>query len=851
MASWQISPPEKFEFGKPELWPKWRKRFDRFRVASGLDKKDGPSQINALIYSMGERADDIFNTFTLTEEEEESYDAVVEKFQSHFVKKRNPIFERAKFNQRVQLSGESVDSFITDLHSLSEHCAYGTLTDELIRDRLVVGLRDAKLSEKLQMNSELTLAKAMDQARLDEAIKKQQSVVRGNTTQTGGPEQNVEFIQRKKFQKKKNPTPQVPDNKKSDESKCNRCGKSPTHPRQECPAKNATCHKCKKKGHFKSVCKFLCEVCEDGDDDDDDDEEFFLGSVHVDELKSEDTYWNANVKLQDLSVNCKIDTGADVTVVPEHIFKKTGCKLLKTNANLSGPNQQKLDVCGMFEANISYKEQSSMQKVYVVRGLKRPLLGRPAIEALNIVSFVNAVFEKDDVVKRYPKLFTGLGKLETAYHIELEKDAKPYALFSARRIALPQLPKVRKELERLESLGVISKVEVPTDWCAPIVVVPKQNGQVRICVDLTRLNDSVKRERHILPSVEETLAQLGGAKVFSKLDANSGFHQIPLTEESKLLTTFITPFGRYCYNRLPFGITSAPEHFQKRMSSILSNEEGTVNMIDDTLVFGRNQQEHDERLHKVLKRIEAAGITLNLDKCEFAKTEVTFLGHVVDSNGIRPDPSKIKAIKDMAAPENIHELRRFLGMANQLSKFTSKLTETSKPLRDLLSTKRVWAWGSDQQQAFEKLKELLTCESAVLAHYDPQRETRVSADASAYGLGAVLEQQQDDMSWRPVVYHSRSMSSCEQRYAQIEKEALGVTWACERFSSYLIGKKFEVLTDHKPLVSLLGSKDLDTLPPRIQRFRMRMMRFHYSIKHIPEKRQKAMSDGNREWKHQD
>ncbi|KXJ24127.1 Uncharacterized protein K02A2.6 [Exaiptasia diaphana] len=253
---------------------------------------------------------------------------------------------------------------------------------------------------------------------------------------------------------------------------------------------------------------FLCEVCEDGDDNDDDDEKFFLGSVHVDELKSEDTYWNANVKLQDLAVNCKIDTGADVTVVPEHIFKKTGCKLLKTNANLSGPNQ--LNVCGMFEANISYKEQSSMQKVYVVRGLKRPLLGRPAIEALNIVSFDNAVFEKDDVVKRYSKLFTGLGKLETAYHIELEKDAKPYA----RRIPLPELPKVRKELERLESLGVISKVEVPTDWCTPIVVVPRQNGQVRICVDLTRLNDSVKRERHILPSVEETLAQLGGAKVY-------------------------------------------------------------------------------------------------------------------------------------------------------------------------------------------------------------------------------------------------------------------------------------------------------------------------------------------------
>ncbi|XP_048585791.1 uncharacterized protein K02A2.6-like [Nematostella vectensis] len=145
-----------------------------------------------------------------------------------------------------------------------------------------------------------------------------------------------------------------------------------------------------------------------------------------------------------------------------------------------------------------------------------------------------------------------------------------------------------------------------------MVVVPKSNDQVRICVDLTRLNDSVKRERHILPSVDETLAQLGGAKVFSKLDANSGFHQIPLSKESTLLTTFITPFGRFCYNRLPFGITSAPEHFQKRMTSVLAGVEETANMIDDTLVYGRDQQEHDERLERVLKKLESAGVPLNI-----------------------------------------------------------------------------------------------------------------------------------------------------------------------------------------------------------------------------------------------
>jgi len=209
---------------------------------------------------------------------------------------------------------------------------------------------------------------------------------------------------------------------------------------------------------------------------------------------------------------------------------------------------------------------------------------------------------------------------------------------------------------------------------------------------------------------------------------------------------------------------------------------------------------------------------------------------VIDESGIRPDPAKIKAIVDMAEPNNVSELRRFLGMTNQLGKFSSKIADTSKPLRDLLSTKNMWLWGSSQKEAFNSLKKILSSEDALLAHYDPQAETRVSADASSYGLGAVLEQQQKDKTWLPVAYQSRSLSSCEQRYAQIEEEALAATWACERFNSYLLGKTFLIQTDHKPLIYLLSSaKDLDCLPLRIQRFRMRLMKYRFTIVHVPGK----------------
>lgn len=196
----------------------------------------------------------------------------------------------------------------------------------------------------------------------------------------------------------------------------------------------------------------------------------------------------------------------------------------------------------------------------------------------------------------------------------------------------------------MEDLGVIAKVEQPTEWCSGMVVVHKANGKVRICVDLTKLNESVQRERHPLPAVDQTLAQLAGAKVFTKLDANSGFWQIPLAPASALLTTFITPFGRFCFNRLPFGI-SAPEHFQRRMSEILSGLTGVVCMMDDVLVHGKTQEEHDERLRKVLLRLQETGMTLNSEKCQFAQQSVKFLGHCVDSTGIRPDPDKVRAIE--------------------------------------------------------------------------------------------------------------------------------------------------------------------------------------------------------------
>ena len=226
----------------------------------------------------------------------------------------------------------------------------------------------------------------------------------------------------------------------------------------------------------------------------------------------------------------------------------------------------------------------------------------------------------------------------------MKDGAKPWAIQTARRVPLPLRDKVTEELRRMESCGVISRMEEPTEWCAGMVTVPKKQGSVRICVDLKALNENIMREVYALPTVDQTLAQMNGATKFCKLDANSGFWQIPLSENLRHFTTFFTPLGRFCFNKLPFGICSAPEVFQNRMSKVLQGLEGVVCQIDDILVYGKDTEDHDVRLQAVLKHLQEAKVTLNTERCVFNQDSVKFLGHVVDKNGIAADPEKVRAI---------------------------------------------------------------------------------------------------------------------------------------------------------------------------------------------------------------
>ena len=386
--------------------------------------------------------------------------------------------------------------------------------------------------------------------------------------------------------------------------------------------------------------------------------------------------------LNNTQVRFKIDTGADVTVIPDKIYEalRPTPTLVKSSKTFFGPAHTSLPVRGCFVGKIKKGDKTTEQEIFIVNGAHNALLGRPAIETLPIVQKVDAV-EATNLNAKFLGLFTGLGKLRGPdYVIKLKPEAKPFALSTPRRVPVPLLTKVKEELSRMEQMQIISKVDEPTEWCAGMVIVPKANGKVRICVDLTNLNGSILREFHPLPSVDHTLAQLSGATVFSKLDANSGFWQIGLSPESAKRTTFITPFGRFCFNRLPFAISSASEHFQKRISQVLEGTDGALCQMDDILVFGKTTEEHDKHLEATLHKLQEANLSLNEEKCEFSKPSVEYLGSIIDSQGEHVNPKKVEAILEMETPKDQSGLRRFLGMVNQLSKYQPRIAELSKPL---------------------------------------------------------------------------------------------------------------------------------------------------------------------------
>ena len=368
------------------------------------------------------------------------------------------------------------------------------------------------------------------------------------------------------------------------------------------------------------------------------------------------------------------------------------------------------------------------------------------------------------------------------FKISLCEGARPFAVHAPRRIPFALREPLKRELNRLERGGMIVPVTTPTEYCAPIVIAPKKDGGIRMCVDFTKLNKSVRRELYQTSTPAECVTSIVkyDAKWFSVFDAAKGYNQCPLDEESRPLTTFITPFGRYMWTRAPFGISSISEFFNRRMDECFRDIPGIQRVVDDVLICGATKQQLEERVHLFLDRCRARGVTLNVTKAQHMQQHVRFAGFEVTEGGYRIDPELLQAIAAFPTPQTLTDLRSFFGLVNQIASFSEEVAEHMEPLRHLLSSRRIFSWDSCHQSAFEKARQALSS-TRTLAYYDPTKPTLLSTDDSRlHGLGFILQQKQPTGEWRVIQAGSRSLTDAETRYATIELELLAVTWAVSR-----------------------------------------------------------------------
>ena len=344
-----------------------------------------------------------------------------------------------------------------------------------------------------------------------------------------------------------------------------------------------------------------------------------------------------------------------------------------------------------------------------------------------------------------------------------------------RRLPLTLREEVSKELRRLEEIDVIEKID-SSSWISNLVVARRPTGEIRLCVDLRDVNKAIIPDKYPLPSQEELMTEFCGSTIFSKLDLRKSYLQIPLHEDSKYLTAFITYDGVFQYKRMPYGLSSTPSAFQKILSSILSGVKGAFNIIDDSIVHGKDSEQHDERLNEVLSLLNEHHLSLNTGKCVFSATEVGFFGYSVSAAGVRPLESNVKAILDLPEPKNVKELASFLGTTNFFLKFVPNYAQLADPLRLLLRKDVPWVWTEAQSAAFATLKQKIA--SPILAHFNSDAPTIVSADASGVALGAVLSQLIDGQEY-PVAFALKTVSETERRYSAGEREALTCIFACE------------------------------------------------------------------------
>ena len=620
---------------------------NNFMFSGPLKDKSEEERCSYLMLWVGEKGRNIYSTWTIQAGKEKELATYFNGFKEYVKPRSNTVYNRFLFQTRTQKADGSFDQFYTELKLLVKDCTYDK-PDEMVRDRLVAGTISTKLRDKLlSVGSELTLTKTLDRARTHEVTKQQNKVMSG--------EEKINYVRPKQNVNKGSSIGGTSGPATPKLEHCERCGKS--HRKNDCKAMGQQCRKCGRYNHFAAMCKtkppkpptgkkyrqkqFKSKYSPkvhvvDYETDNSSENELFVGMVY-ESVNSISQDWAINSQVNNKTIQMHIDSGAKCNVISEETLKEINIKtfLRKSDVTLKSFSGHTIKPKGTVTLPCTIKDTKHNINFQVIGKIAPTILGDETSEKIGLIKklfTMNPKPNETDIVESYKDLFTGIGCLEGEYSIKIDRSVPP-TVHPPRKVTLAIKDKLKAELDKMEQIGVIVKQDQPTEWVNSMVTPTKPNGKIRVCIDPRDLNQAIQREHYPMKTIEDITPKMQNAKLFSKLDATSGYWSTKLDEQSSRLCTFNSPFGRYSFKRMPFGIKSAAEVYQKRMTEIIQDIEGCEVIVDDIIIWGEDKAEHDRRLKQVLDRVRAKNLKLNSDKCEFRKTSISYCGHVLSEKG--------------------------------------------------------------------------------------------------------------------------------------------------------------------------------------------------------------------------
>lgn len=821
-------------------WKNWITQLKIYLRANNLEEECDSRKVAILLHFIGPESLVIFYAFNV-DIDKIKFDDLIEKFTNHFTPQVNITMERHKLFNRRQGVEETIDDYVTDLKNIGRQCDFLELEDSLMRDVFSWNLNSANqyIKQKILERKPRTFDEAIQLARCLDTTKIQAKTLEDAAVIISPVHTQKQYRQNKDQTKQSNGTKQSSNTKRTDQSStrksrdnskspkkqvdtCHRC--SQVH-RYKCPAIGVKCKKCGKYNHYAVACRNKQVNCIDRSENN----SLFMGLIRINNIKSDS--WCANLSVNNVNINFLLDTGADTNVISSKTFnnlKVSSDSITKSIYKLSTYSGQTIPTIGQCYLPLSHNGQTYNVLFHIVDIDSQNILGRDTCSSLKLIKRIYNVQIKasDNIIADNSGLFQGLGCLKNfTCDIKLKPDATP-SIDACRRVPFQLKNKLKAVLDELVKTNVICPVNEPTEWVSSLVLTTKKDGKLRLCLDPRKLNKAIMRPHFQFPTLDEIKSDLSGARFFTTLDANKGFWMLKLSDSASKLCTFITPFGRYRYTRLPYGISAAPEIFYREMVNRFSDIKNVKIMMDDFLIYGSTIEEHDVALQNVLNRAREINLKFNKDKSVICTSEVKYLGHIFSSKGVLVDQSKVKAICDMPSPSCINDLQRFMGMVNYLSSFIPNLSKENSLLRTLLSKKVEWSWTEHHEAEFNKIKKLISS-APVLSYFDPNKDITMSVDASKDALGAVILHDK-----QPIAYASASLTKCQQNYSQIEKELLSILFGCTKFHQYIYGRLVTVETDHKPLITLF-KKALVDIPARLQRIMLRLQPYDLNVIYKP------------------